>query len=265
MSDWMTTEDLVLYLKISEKRIRSLIKRSGIPFSDRLGEIRFNKSEINEWMKTGGSMESEQLYEEEVEGQTFVYRGKRIRDYTLTASIVLIGETPLGRLPGFIKKAVEKTYGTNERKFLYREEFEPFEDNFNDYLRLSCQLGLIDNKNEGEKKKHYYLSECAKAICLESDIKVIKNNILDNILTIVRNNEEIMPNEKCAVLLLWYFLKLNENGITPTERHFKLEKDKPNNFFPRIRLNFVTGLWRFLFEGNTEKEREFMRKWDQLV
>jgi hypothetical protein len=264
MKDWMTTKDLSEYLKIPESRIRFFIKQRNIPFSDRIGEPRFNKAEIDEWMRGEVSTKMENIQETHDEGTNFLYRGKLIKDNTLTASIVLIGETPLRRLPEFIKNTVAKVKKIG-RSYLYHEEFEPFLNNFNDYLRISCQLGLINSLKEEERKKHYYPTEFAERIYLENDTTKIKQIILESIINIVRKNIEFNPNEKHAVLLLWYFLTLKEKGIEPMEYHFKLDKDKPNNYFPRIRLSFTSSLSYFLFENDEKKEKEFLSEWNSLI
>ncbi|MDP2168160.1 MAG: helix-turn-helix domain-containing protein [Thermodesulfovibrionales bacterium] len=267
MKEWMNVKELSEYLGLPESKIRFLIKQKGIPFSSRLGEPRFNKKEIDEWMRGESSTETEgrdNMLKIHDEGKDFIYRGKPIKDNTLSASRVLIGETPLNRLPGFIKKTVEKVKGKKEG-YLYREEFKPFLNNFNDFLRLSCQLGLINNLVEEERKKHYHPTEYAERIYHENDPHQIKQIILESILNIVRKQIEIKPDEKHAVLLLWYLLKLKEEGIKPMEYHFKLDKDKPNNYFPKIRLDFASGLNYFLFEGDEEKEREFLSEWGKLM
>lgn len=201
MKDWMTIKDLSEYLELSESKIRFLIKQKSIPFSNRLGESRFNKTEIDKWMKGEVSTKMEHLQETSDEETNFLYRGKPIKENTLAASIVLIGETPLKRLPEFIKHAIGKVKKMG-RAYLYHEEFEPFLNNFNDYLRISCQLGLINNLKEEERKKHYYPTEFAERIYLEIDDIKIKQIILESIINIVRENIEFQPDKKHTVLLL---------------------------------------------------------------
>jgi excisionase family DNA binding protein len=264
MKDWMTIKDLSEYLELSKSKIRFLIKQKSIPLSNRLGEARFNKTEIDKWMKGEVSTKMEHLQETHDEETNFPYRGKPIKENKLTANIVLIGETPLKRLPEFIKHTVEKVKSIG-RSYLYHEEFKPFLNNFNDYLRISCQLGLINNLKKEERRKHYYPTEFAGRIYLETDAIKIKQLILESIINIVQNNIEFHPDEKHAVLLLWYFLTLKEKGIEPTEYHFKLDKDKRNNYYPRIRLSFISSLNHFLFEDNEKKESEFLSKWNSLI
>ena len=76
-----------------------------------------------------------------VEGVQYLYRGKPILEYMLTCSRVLIGKTPLERLQGFIRDACS-LLDESGKDFLLRKDFEHLISNFNDYLRLSCQLGL---------------------------------------------------------------------------------------------------------------------------
>jgi hypothetical protein len=200
---------------------------------------------------------------ENQESHKFFYRGKSIKDYMLTASLVLIGELPWTRLPGFIKKAVENVEGSN-RDYLYHEELDVI-GNFNDYLRIVCQLGLIENRKEDERKKHYYPTEYAIRINTENDIDKIRQIILDSVLNIVKQKLETTPEERHAILLLWYFLKLREKGIRPEEYHFRLEKDKSGNYYPKIRLAFTSNLSYFLFGGDKDKEQKFLSVWDKLL
>jgi hypothetical protein len=127
-------------------------------------------------------------------------------------------------------------------------------------LRLSCQLGLIDNVREG-RYSHYFPTEFALKIYDEVDEGAIKEIIKESILDIVKRGKETIPQERHAVFLLWYLLKIKDLGEEPEEYHFNKGE---NNFFPRIRLNFAKGLCDFLFGKDEEKEKEFLRKWDEL-
>ena len=51
MDNWLTIKDLSQYLQISELKIRYLIKNKQIPYCDNHGFLRFNRQEIDEWMK----------------------------------------------------------------------------------------------------------------------------------------------------------------------------------------------------------------------
>jgi hypothetical protein len=243
-------------LQIPQTKIRLLIKQNKVPFHDKLGSPRFFRPDIDDWMKTPMSMDHQRK-----EGElTFIYRDKPIKEYVLTATKILIGETAWNRLPGFIKSAVNKCQEIN-RSFLYRKEFDPFIKNFNDYLRVSCQLGLIDNRPGLKREKHYYPTDFSEQICLVENIEDIKIIILDSILYIVKSNMEVIPQERHAVLLLWYLLKIKEKGLKPDEFHFN--KGGEDNFFPTIRLNFTISLCNFLFEKDRSKEMTFLEKWDK--
>lgn len=258
MKEWMTIDDLTDYLQVSQTKIRHLIKQGQIPFHSKLGSPRFFKPEIDDWMMTETNGNEESSNKE----QDFKYRGTAIKEYMLTASKILIGQTALNRWPEFIKKAVAASKKSN-RSFLYRKEFQPLIQNFNDYLRLSCQVGLIDNRKEEEREKHYYPTEYAERIYLEKDAEKIKEIILESILDLVRRKLETIPQERHAIFLLWYLLKLREKGLDPQESHF--DKGGEANFFPRIRLNFSLSLCDFLFGGDRTKEQEFLERWEKHV
>ena len=52
MNEWMTIEQLSLYLHIRKKTLYSMVRNGGIP-SYKVGRmVRFCRSEIDEWMKT---------------------------------------------------------------------------------------------------------------------------------------------------------------------------------------------------------------------
>jgi excisionase family DNA binding protein len=265
MKEWLSIKELSEYLGIPENKINSLIKRKGIPFSDRLGDPRFNKTDIDEWMRTATSEDIESKLSGDIAHirEAFTYRGKSITDYQLTASLVLIGSTPWRRLPDFVKKTVSRV---NEigRPYLYHEEFEPFMTNYNDYLRVSCQLGLIENVREDERKKHYYPTEFALKMKSEEE-EGIKDLIRDSILEIVHRHMETIPSERYAILLLWYILKIKEQSLDPEEDYFRLSSDKANNHYPSIRLGFASSLCDFLFDRDKIKEREFLAKWKKLL
>ncbi|HXW69815.1 MAG TPA: helix-turn-helix domain-containing protein [Dissulfurispiraceae bacterium] len=271
MIEWMKIKDLSEYLQIPESRIRSLINHNGIPFHNSHGFLRFNREEIDDWMKTPlpkEKMTSDTLEaEKEGDEEKYIYRGRPIKDYMLTATKILTVEPAWLRLPDFIKKSITEIE-KRRRDYLYREEFKPFLPNFDDYLRVSCQLGLVQNVGKEEKDeriKRYYASNYAKFISTESYIWNIKRIILESILYIVETRQETRPDEKHAILLLWFILKIKISGAEPRELHFKKITDKPNNYFPNIRLMFAKSLCLFLFDGDTEKERNFLSKWEQIM
>ena len=257
MREWMRIEDLSEYLQVPETKIRHLIKQRQIPYHDKLGSPRFFKQEIDEWMRS----DMPEVPDNHGEREDFTYRGKPIKNYMLTASKVMIGPTAWNRLPVFIKKSVKIFIETN-RLFLQRKEFDPLINNFNDYLRVSCQLGLIDNVRDG-RIAHYTPTEYAQKIYEESDSKTIKHFVIDCILDIVKKGIETIPQERHAIFLLWYLLKLREKKIVPEEQHFN--KDGEVNFYPRIRFNFSLSLCDFLFGGDRLKEQGFLQTWDQFI
>ncbi|MHB8137979.1 MAG: helix-turn-helix domain-containing protein [Smithellaceae bacterium] len=269
MREWMTIKDLSDYLQIPESRIRFLIKQNRIPFYDEHGFLRFNRQEIDCWMKTPSpshKMESEAL-ESEKEAFMCIYRGKPIKDYKMTASRILLVESAWKSLPDFINKAVEETKNL-KRDFLLRDEFKSFLPNFNDYLRISCQLGLIENvgkEEQDERIKHYYVSSYAQLIHAENDIEKIKRIVLDSILNIIKTHKETKPDEKHAIFLLWLFLKITCSGETPEEGHFRKTTDKKDSYYPSIRLGFAKSLCSFLLSGDKDEEREFLAVWESTI
>lgn len=258
MKPWMTTEDLSNYLQITQTKIRHLIKQNKIPFHDKLGYPRFFKPEIDEWMRTP----TDNVQPADDTGASFIYRDKSIKEYMLTASKILIGPTAWDRLPDFIKKTVSIFKEIN-RPFLYRKEFEPLMNNFNDYLRLSCQIGLIDNIKEEEREKHYYPTEYSHKIYSAENHEDIKTSIHDSILDLVICNMETIPLERHAIFLLWHLLKIREKGLEPDESHFN--KGGESNFYPKIRLNFAISFCDFLFEKDRSLEQLFLETWEKYA
>lgn len=257
----MTIKALSEYLQIPQSRIRSLVKQKGIPFHDHHGFLRFHRPEIDEWMKTPVREDTEDT---DTQGQGFLYRGKPIKSYRLTASKILMTETAWNRLPEFIKKTVEKI-NEIDRNYLLRKEFAPIIDNYNDYLRVSCQLGLIEKEKGDGREKHYYPTDYAEEIyAAEEDLEEIRGIILRSILHIVENKMELKPYERHAILLLWYFLKIGEKRIQPEEKHFRKDGKRENNFYPHIRLAFTKSLYGFLL-NNKNIKTDFLTEWKQFL
>ena len=170
-------------------------------------------------------------------------------------------------MPTFISKSVKETNNLT-RSYLTREEFKLFIGPYNDYLRVCCWLGIVDKENGSEhdlRIKHYIPTKYAKNIHDSSGIEAARIVIMDSILNIVINNKETIPEERCAILLLWLLLKIKVSGRKPQERDFLKDSDKPGNSFPRIRLHFAASLCHFLFDGDTKKEREFLAIWEQHI
>ena len=73
----MTQEDLCQYLQAPPSTISDLIKKNQIPYHVRLGQPRFFRKEIDEWMLS----DSAEAETPAAEIQTYVYRGKAINTY----------------------------------------------------------------------------------------------------------------------------------------------------------------------------------------
>ncbi len=258
MREWMTIDDLSVYLQIPQTKIRFLIKQNKIPFHDKFGSPRFFKPEIDDWMRTPMSID----LPKNKQAESFIYRDKPIKEYVLTATKILSVETAWSRLPGFIKDTVNKCQEI-DRSFLYRKEFEPLINNFNDYLRVSCWIGLIDNRPGLKREKHYYPTEFSEKVYHSENIENIKIIMLDSILHIVKHNMETTPQERHAIFLLWYLLKIKGKRLKPDESHFN--KGGEDNSFPIIRLNFTISLCDFLFEKDRSKEEEFLESWEKYL
>jgi excisionase family DNA binding protein len=255
MKTWLTVKDLSEYLSIAESKIQNLVRQRGIPFYNHHGFLRFNREEIDNWMRQPSSADSEKIRSE----VTMNYRNRPITDYMLTVSKILIGEKPWERLPIFIRDVVQKTREEN-RDYLYRDEFLPLINNFNDYLRVCCQLGLIDKKQDEGRRKRYRITSYAIRISEGGNEKQI---ILESILNIVQRQIETIPDERHAVILLWYFLTLKANNIVPEIEHFVKSDRERTNFYPQIRLAFSESMCEFLFDNDEVREREFLVGWNE--
>ena len=195
------------------------------------------------------------------------YRDRPIRNYVLAASRTMIGHTPWMRLPIFLEKVVISIKGWG-RDYLFGDEILRIPPNSDDYVRISCQLGLIETETNEEQDlslKRYRPTNFAARIAQTRDIAQIREIILESILDIVRSRKEVHPDEKHAVLLLWLLLNIKNSGAQPHEHHFTKATDKPDSFYPRIRLNFAQSLCSFLFTGNSDQEWEFLTKWRQCM
>jgi len=252
----MNLKDLSDYLQVPGSAIKRLIDSDQIPFHDTLGTPRFFREEIDEWIKSGTPKERDVSGE----GAQFIYRGKPILEYMLTCSRILIGKTPLERLQGFIRDACS-LLDESGKDFLLRKDFEPLIKNFNDYLRLSCQLGLIDNVRVG-RTAEYFLTDYARKVCDAVGIEEVRAALKESVWDIVKTGKETLPQERHAIFLIWYYLKLKSEGIEPTENHF--DKGGEKNYYPKIRLNYTKGLYDFLFGGDTAAENEYFVAWEKI-
>jgi excisionase family DNA binding protein len=265
MNAWLTIQDMRKYLQISESKIRYLIKIRQIPYHDNHGFLRFNRQEIDEWMKA--PVTSDEAFSQKTEG--LLYRDRPIKNYALTSHKILIGRKPWNRLSDFIKSYVARVneikIHDDGREYLYRKEFGIFSNNFNDYLRVSCQLGLIRKKQGAGKEKHYFPTDYAVRIHAAKDHKAIQEIILESILHIVKKKRETLPDERHALLLLWYILSLKAGGIALTTGHFAKNTSELKTYIPLIRLNFSKSLLQFLFDSDRKKEEHFLAEWNRLV
>ncbi len=253
----MTLEDLSDYLQVPESRIKRLIESGQIPHHDTLGTPRFFLAEIDAWIKDGPQKDQPLPGDD----TNYPYRGKPVLDYKLACSIVLVGNTPLERLPGFIRDAWELAENS-QNGFLLRKEFTPLIVNFNDYLRLSCQLGLIDNVRVG-KTAEYYLTDYARQICAAKSKSEVREAIRESVWDIVKNKKEELPQERHAVFLIWYYLKLKKNGVGPAVHLF--DKGGEANSHPKIRFDYTKGLCDFIFGGDEAVEDQFFSGWEKII
>jgi excisionase family DNA binding protein len=266
MKEWMTLKDISDYLQLPERNIYLFIKRKQIPFHDNHGFLRFSKEEIDEWMR---KPVEKQVADTDTHEDYFNYRGRPIKSYMLTASIVFLGKNPWERLPGFIKKTVQEVNSLKQRGidrgFLRRNEFTHLARNFNDYVRISCHLGLIENRKGIGREKEYYPTEHAYRICNAEDPRQVKKIIQDSIIDIVTKRIETIPVERHSIFLLWYVLKIKERGDTPEDNYFQKGGDERSNYYPSIRRAFAVSLCDFLFDSNRSEEQKFLDRWKQLI
>ena len=255
MKTWMSKAEVSEYLGgVPESKIQELMSK-GFPYHEKFEILLFNREEVDNWMK-----EPEPAADEKV----LSYRGKPIMSYTLTASRILCGEKPWHQIGKFVKAAAEIA-GRRHRDFVTRDDLIETGKNFNDYLRVCCQLGLFKKRDAGGRRKAYMLTPFAKLIAADPEQKNAQKAILNSINEIVTREDEYQSDqgERHAVFLLWYYLKLKERGVTPTEVHFRRQAE--NNYFPLIRLQFTTGLYRYLFNSNNIDEIDFITGWDSIL
>jgi len=265
MKNWMSIKDLGEYLQISENKIRFFIKNRQIPFHEKHGLLRFNREEIDHWMKTP---DSKKIGVSEDTRDSYVYQGKPIREYSLSASKVMIGRQPWKRLPEFIRNFVDRVNNIKVhdegRDFLYRKEFSLFSNKYSDYLNVCYQLGLIEKRQGVGREKHYYPVMHAEKIAKEDSEEKIKTIILDAILDIVKRRLEVSTDERHAIILLWYVLSLKAKGLQPDESHFRKDAGELS-YYPSIRFNFTKSLSEFLFDNDRNKEQRFLDGWNGLI
>ncbi|MEW6052923.1 MAG: helix-turn-helix domain-containing protein [Nitrospirota bacterium] len=260
----MTIKDVSQYLQISENKVRFLVRHNQIPFHNNHGFLRFHRGQIDEWM--GTPVHKKGIHE--TMKTRFLYRGTPVQDYALTASKVMAGKKSWNRLPEFIRNFSERVreiiIHDNGRAFLYRKEFSLFSSNYNDYLKAGFHLGLIGKEKGPGIEKRYYPTRFAEMLSSEEDMGKIRKIILNAILDIVNEQKETDPDERHAIILLWYFLALKDSEIEPDEHHFR-KYEGELNYAPLIRLNFSKTLCSFLFDNDRQKEQEFFSEWKRLL
>jgi excisionase family DNA binding protein len=265
MKEWMTIRDLSSYLQVSENKVRFFIKQEQIPFHNKHGILRFNREEIDEWMRTPATKSTGQLEDEK---DLYIYRDRPIREYALTATKVLIGRRPWERLRGFIGNFMERINDIeihdNGRDFLRRKEFSLFSNKYSDYLNVCCQLGLIDKRHGSGRGKRYYPTIYSRRMAGKDGDAQSKRIVLDSVLAVVEKNSETSPDERHAILLLWYILSIRAKGLQPNEGHFRKSAGE-FSYYPSIRLNFSKSLCDFLFDNDRNKEKHFLNEWDRLI
>jgi len=265
MKEWMTIRDLGSYLQLSENKIRFFIKHEQIPFHHKHGILRFSREEIDEWMKTPATKSAGQPEDKK---DLYIYRDKPIREYALTATKVLIGKRPWERLHGFIRNFIERINDIRihdkGRDFLHRKEFSLFSNKYSDYLNVCCQLGLIDKMRGAGREKRYYPTVYSRKMCEEDRNGRYKEIILDSVLAVVKRKAEIYPDERHAILLLWYILSIRDKGLHPDEAHFRKGAGE-FSYYPSIRLNFSKSLSDFLFDNDRKREKHFLHEWNRLI
>ncbi len=253
----MTKKDLSAYLQVPESTVQRFLNNNQIPHHDTLGSPRFYKSEIDAWIKSGVTKKNDVPSE----GAQYLYREKPILEYKLSASRVLIGQTPLERLPGFVRDACNLV-NEGEKAYLLSQDFKTLKiKNFNDYLRLSCQLGLIDNVRAG-RIVHYFPTEFARQIWVDDGIEAVRETIKNCVRDIVKKGKETLPQQRHSIFLLWYILKLKSEGVDLSEDYFN--RGGETTFFPMIRMNYAKGLCAFLFDGKTSEEGEYFSAWNKI-
>jgi excisionase family DNA binding protein len=265
MKDWMTIRDLGSYLQVSENKIRFFIKQKQIPFHDKHGILRFSREEIDEWMKTPVTKSTGEVEDKK---SLYIYRDRPIKEYALTATKILIGRKPWNRLPGFIRNFIERINDIrvhdNGRDFLHRKEFSLFSNKYSDYLNVCCQLGLIDKRRGAGREKEYYPTMYAEKMAEKDRNEQSKEIILDSVLATVKRKSETSPDERHAILLLWYILSIRGKGLQPNETHFRKGAGEVS-YYPSIRFNFSKSLCEFLFENDRKKEQHFLNEWNRLI
>ncbi|MBW1897042.1 MAG: helix-turn-helix domain-containing protein [Deltaproteobacteria bacterium] len=260
MKEWMTIYDLSEYVQISQGKVRDLMRQNKIPFYDKLGSPRFFKSEIDAWMKTPDDADLKPSNQSEL--CSITYRGKPISEYTLNVNAIrrFRDEDAWNKVPAFTKKTII-ALNASGRSYIKSNALDPQAVNYNDYFKISFQLGLFDRRRE-EAETRYYPTESSRRISIQDSLENSKEVLLDSILQIVKDHKEATPHERPAVFLLWYVLKIRAAGLEPQEFYFRKEGESMGT--STIRLEFAMSLCNFLFNKDLAKESRFLNKWEKF-
>jgi excisionase family DNA binding protein len=62
---WLTIDDLVAYLKMGKTKLYTMAQKGGIPGSKVGSQWRFDREEIDEWIKSGRAAKREKKRDEQ--------------------------------------------------------------------------------------------------------------------------------------------------------------------------------------------------------
>jgi len=257
MKEWMTIDDLSEYLQVSQGKVRNLMRQNKMPFYEKLGPPRFFKAEIDDWMKTPDNVDQKSYNQAEL--LSITYRGKWISEHTLRAIQRFRDEDAWNKVPAFIKKTMIELNVSN-RSYIKPQAPDPPAVSYNDYFRIGFQLGLFDRRRENAETR-YYPTDFSTRIGIQGSLENSKEVILDSILHIVSGRKEAIPQERPAILLLWYVLKIKEAGMEPREALFRKTEESIGT--STCRLEFARSLCNFLLNKDSAKESRFLSEWEQ--
>lgn len=259
----MTVEEVSEYLKLSKAKVYQLVREQRLPFHNNHGFLRFYKEDIDTWMKTPVEKLVYKAVNPISPKLAISYCGRPILDYMLTASKILIGPSAWNRLPIFIEEFNVRS--KQEGGGLRREDILEIGNNANDYLRVSCQLGLIDKKNIGGRKKLYTPANVLKGFSLHTDGSNLQDAISDSILQIASDKTESVPDERHCIYLLWLYLTLIHENCSIDDGFFITKERDEHNYYPKIRHSFIKSFYEFLFNDDRQRAMAFYSKWMELL
>ena len=82
-------------------------------------------------------------------------------------------------------------------------------------------------------------------------------------MDVVKKGKETQPLERHSILLIWYYLKLKNEGVEASEEHFNLGEEV--NYFPLIRFHYSMGLCEFIFSNDSDEEQKFFDEWEKAI